>query len=110
MSGSAVKGVTQQVTYPSKCGTDGDSSTVESQLTRNELKLKRIWEQVLGLERVSTGDNFFVLGGDSILAIQVTARAHELGMRFTARQLFESATLKELAALAVDTLAVDVDE
>src|SRR5579864_761154 len=42
--------------------------------------LVEIWQQVLGLERVGIRDNFFALGGDSILSIQIVARARMAGI------------------------------
>jgi len=49
---------------------------------REEL-LAGIWAEVLGLERVGVEENFFELGGDSILSIQMVARAHRAGLRLT---------------------------
>ncbi len=61
------------------------------------LALAEIWRQVLGVARVAPGDNFFALGGDSILAIQAVARAHQAGLPLTARMLFQAPTLASLA-------------
>jgi aryl carrier-like protein len=44
-------------------------------------------------------DNFFALGGDSVLAIQIIARANAAGLALSARQLFEHQTVAELAAV-----------
>ncbi len=69
---------------------------------REEL-LAGIWRAVLGLERVGVHDNFFQLGGDSILSIQVVARARRAGLLITPRQLFENQTVAGLAAAAAAT-------
>ncbi|HEY3569257.1 MAG TPA: amino acid adenylation domain-containing protein, partial [Thermoanaerobaculia bacterium] len=66
---------------------------------REEL-LAAIWREVLGLERVGVHDNFFQLGGDSILSIQIVARARREGLLLTPRQLFENQTVAALAAVA----------
>jgi amino acid adenylation domain-containing protein len=63
-----------------------------------EALLAAIWREVLGLERVGIHDNFFRLGGDSILSIQVVARARQAGLAVTTRQLFENQTIAGLAA------------
>ena len=68
--------------------------------TPSETRLAEIWSQVLGKERLSIQDNFFDLGGDSILAIQVVARANRAGLRLTPKQLFEHQTIARLAAVA----------
>jgi len=65
--------------------------------TEVEVSLARIWADVLGLERVSIGANFFRLGGDSILSIQIVSRAREAGYYLTARDIFERQTIAELA-------------
>ncbi|HEV2733950.1 MAG TPA: amino acid adenylation domain-containing protein, partial [Longimicrobiaceae bacterium] len=62
--------------------------------------LARVWAEVLRLERVGIHDNFFQLGGDSILAIQVVSRAHRAGLRLSAKQLFQHQTVAALARVA----------
>ncbi|HSF38816.1 MAG TPA: non-ribosomal peptide synthase/polyketide synthase [Thermoanaerobaculia bacterium] len=68
--------------------------------TPAEWTLAAIWSQVLGIERVGRHDDFFALGGDSVLSIQVVARAREAGLRLTPRQLFQHSTVAGLAAVA----------
>jgi len=68
--------------------------------TEAEVILAEIWKQVLGLERVGMDENFFHLGGDSILSIQIIARANQAGLRLTPKQLFQHQTIGELAAVA----------
>ncbi|HVR99977.1 MAG TPA: non-ribosomal peptide synthase/polyketide synthase [Thermoanaerobaculia bacterium] len=65
-----------------------------------EEQLAAIWSQVLRVDQVGLDDDFFSLGGDSILSIQIVARASQAGIRITARQIFESLTVAELAAVA----------
>lgn len=63
-----------------------------------ERTLAGIWEDVLGVERVGVRDDFFELGGDSIMAIQIVARARRAGIRLALTQLFEELTVERLAA------------
>jgi amino acid adenylation domain-containing protein/non-ribosomal peptide synthase protein (TIGR01720 family) len=58
-----------------------------------------LFAKVLGLERVGIDDNFFALGGDSILSLQIVSRALAAGMRISPRDLFEHPTVRGLAAL-----------
>ncbi len=62
-----------------------------------ETALKSLWEQVLQGEDVGIDDNFFHLGGDSLLGLQMAARARQLGLVFTTRTLFQYPTISELA-------------
>jgi non-ribosomal peptide synthase protein (TIGR01720 family) len=71
--------------------------------TRTESILANIWAEVLGLERVGIGDNFFALGGDSILSLQIVARANNAGLPLTPRHIFEHRTIAELAAVVGET-------
>ena len=59
--------------------------------------LTQIWEKVLRLERVGIDDNFFVLGGDSILSIQVVGLAKERGLTLPMEQLYQCGTIRSLA-------------
>jgi len=77
--------------------------------TENERLLAGIWSKVLRLKQVSVNDNFFALGGDSILSIQIIARTNQAGRRLTPRQLFQHQTIAELA-LVLDTAPVLQDE
>ncbi len=65
--------------------------------TETEATLAGIWQAVLGLDRVGTRDNFFDLGGDSVIGIQIVARASARGLQLSADQLFEHQTIAELA-------------
>ena len=47
---------------------------------------------------MGSNDNFFDLGGDSVIGIQIVARATTRGLPFSPEQLFEHQTIAELAA------------
>ncbi|MFD7290775.1 amino acid adenylation domain-containing protein, partial [Streptomyces sp. NPDC059863] len=68
--------------------------------------LSGIWARVLGLERVGVEDNFFDLGGDSILSIQVVSQARAAGIALAVQDLFVRQTVAALAA-ALTTTAAD---
>jgi amino acid adenylation domain-containing protein/non-ribosomal peptide synthase protein (TIGR01720 family) len=68
--------------------------------TRAEEVLARVWAQVLGREAVGVHENFFELGGDSILSIQVIVRAAREGVRIALRQVFQHQSVADLAAAA----------
>jgi len=76
--------------------------------TPAEEVLAEIWSGLLGVERVGVHDNFFRLGGDSILGIQVVARARQAGLVITPRQIFENQTVAALAAVA-ETVGGDAE-
>ncbi|TSD82791.1 amino acid adenylation domain-containing protein, partial [Mycobacterium sp. KBS0706] len=62
--------------------------------------IARIWAESLGLRQVGRDDNFFDLGGDSILSLQVIARARRQGLVLTPRDMFQNQTVRVLAAVA----------
>ena len=62
--------------------------------------LAGIYAQVLGLERVGVDDSFFELGGDSILSMQVVARARAAGLLCRPRDIFVEQTVARLARVA----------
>jgi amino acid adenylation domain-containing protein/non-ribosomal peptide synthase protein (TIGR01720 family) len=66
-----------------------------------EVKLCQCWEAVLGVAPVGIEDNFFALGGDSILCLQLVARAKEMGIKIAVEDIFEYQTIAELARIQV---------
>ena len=84
---------------PSLEGTGRERSTANVQ-PRNAIEqaIAEIWSEVLRLDQVSVKDNFFDLGGHSLLLIKVHARLREqLGMDVAVGDLFRYATLESLA-------------
>ncbi|MFI6688247.1 amino acid adenylation domain-containing protein [Streptomyces sp. NPDC050485] len=65
--------------------------------TDTERLLAGIWSQVLGVAEVGITDNFYQLGGDSILGIMVVAKAKKAGLPITAKDVFRRQTIAELA-------------
>src|SRR6201999_1196067 len=63
--------------------------------------LAGVYAQVLGLDRVGVDDSFFDLGGDSILSMQVVARARAAGLVCRPRDVFVEQTVARLAQGAV---------
>jgi len=66
-----------------------------------ERTLADIWADLLGVPGVGVEDNFFKLGGDSIVGLQVVHRARQHGLDIASRDLFRWQTVGELAAHAV---------
>ncbi|OQR64135.1 non-ribosomal peptide synthetase [Streptomyces maremycinicus] len=68
-----------------------------------ERTLRDLFADALGLpaEAVGTDDDFFAFGGDSIVAMQLVARARAGGLRVTPRQVFRHRTVAALATVAV---------
>lgn len=67
--------------------------------TEIEQTLSAIWGSVLGIDQVGIHDNFFALGGDSILSIQIIARASQHNLALTPRDVFEHPTIADLATV-----------
>ncbi|RKG68273.1 condensation domain-containing protein, partial [Corallococcus terminator] len=65
-----------------------------------EEALATIWSHVLGRERIGLADNFFGLGGDSILGIRIITAARAIGLELALPQLFQHQTLQALARAA----------
>ncbi|BAB74348.1 non-ribosomal peptide synthetase [Anabaena sp. FACHB-709] len=63
-----------------------------------EATLVEIWTEILGVS-VGIHDNFFERGGDSILSIQMVAKANNAGIKLTPKQLFQHQTIAELATV-----------
>ncbi|MFJ5557155.1 amino acid adenylation domain-containing protein [Streptomyces sp. NPDC093250] len=68
--------------------------------TPTEETLCAVIAEVLGLQRVGVDDDFFALGGDSIVAMQLVGRARAAGVRITPRLVFRHRTAAALSAVA----------
>ena len=79
-------------------------------MSEQEQRLADIWAEVFRRERVSTHDNFFDLGGDSIISIQIIVKASQAGLHLTPKQLFEYQTVAELAAVAGTASTVNAEQ
>ena len=75
-----------------------------------EQKLADIWAQVIGINSVGINDDFFELGGDSILGILITSKANQIGISFTPDQLFRYPTLAQLADIAGAAPIVEAEQ
>lgn len=74
--------------------------TVDSDNNQNEQTIRLIWQEVLGIESIGLHDDFFELGGDSLVGIQLMSRLRtELAPELPMSTLFESPTIAGLAAI-----------
>ena len=83
-----------------------DESAFVAPRNAMETTLHAIVAKVLKLPSVSVTENFFAVGGDSILSLQVVAQAHEQGIALSAKQVFERQTIAAMAEVA-QPLAAD---
>ncbi|WP_327095421.1 amino acid adenylation domain-containing protein [Nocardia vinacea] len=90
----------------------GETSTrkasSDAEHTETEQQLIAILEELLEIEDVTADDGFFALGGDSVISIQWSARANELGLPLSPQLVFEHLTIAELAAAVDEAVAAGV--
>jgi acyl carrier protein len=85
---------------------EGDAYAVpeyEAPVGKVEQLLAGIWAELLGVERVGRGDDFFLLGGHSILAVQMISRVRKaMEVELPLAALFETPVLSALADRILD--------
>ncbi|MEU7188586.1 beta-ketoacyl synthase N-terminal-like domain-containing protein [Streptomyces sp. NPDC045369] len=81
------------------------------------VRTRQLWSELLGVEDIAPGDDFFVLGGDSLLATRLASRIHRaLGVRLPLDELFDEPSLERMAKLvtahggAIDHASTDHTE
>ena len=76
-----------------------DQSGFRAPATPTEIRLATIVAEILGAEGIGADDNFFLIGGQSLLGTQVVIRARDVfGVELTLWHLFEARTVANLAA------------
>jgi acyl carrier protein len=81
---------------PNAAGAPRSAAAPENAL---ETTIASIWQEVLGLERVGTTENFFDLGGHSLLVVQVQRRLRDAtGQEVAITDMFRLPTIRGLAA------------
>ncbi|PVZ14650.1 non-ribosomal peptide synthetase [Actinomycetospora cinnamomea] len=86
----------EKLPAPERTAADGRAPA-----TAAERDLAGVVAAVLGMDEVGVDDDFFALGGDSIVSIQLVSRARRAGWTITPRQIFEARTAAGLASVAV---------
>ncbi|MFL5385967.1 MAG: amino acid adenylation domain-containing protein, partial [Longimicrobiaceae bacterium] len=82
----------------------------EAPRTPTEAAVAAVWREVLGIEEIGRGDNFFVAGGHSLLAARVATRLRRaVGVELPLREIFDAPTLEALAARVDAELARAVE-
>lgn len=79
-------------------GSGAPQSDYEAPQGPLERQLATIWSGLLGVERIGRHDNFFQLGGDSIITIQAVSRLRQAGYHSRPRDIFMHQTVAALAA------------
>ncbi|MBV4490806.1 non-ribosomal peptide synthetase [Pseudomonas oryzicola] len=75
--------------------------------SEREHQLLALWQEVLGEQAIAMDDNFFAIGGHSLLAAQLVARIRQtLKLELPLRSLFEAPTIGQLAIL-LDNASAD---
>jgi non-ribosomal peptide synthase protein (TIGR01720 family) len=69
-------------------------------VSKTEEVLVALWSKLLGVKEVGTSDNFFDLGGDSIVNIQIVSAARESGIDISPQQVFDYPTIQQLAKVS----------
>ena len=71
-----------------------------TELTASEDKLRQLWCEVLHVDKdeIQADDNFFGLGGDSVLAMRFAALARSEGISLTVSDIFKNPTLSQMSA------------
>lgn len=79
----------------------------EKPRTAIELQLVEIWQEILNIKRIGIHDNFFTLGGNSLLALQMFERVEaNLKVKLPLQSLLSAPTLAEISTLISDSAPV----
>ncbi|WP_137169584.1 non-ribosomal peptide synthetase [Marinomonas sp. FW-1] len=100
----------KQLPWPLLDEQDGVQRQEEASLTANEQRLALLWQQVLKIDRATAQDNFYDLGGDSILSLQLIGLAAQQALRITPAEIAQHPTLAEMAKCLPEPSEVELPE
>ncbi|MFE2940693.1 amino acid adenylation domain-containing protein [Streptomyces sp. NPDC059255] len=83
-------------------GNAGSGERPAAPRDETEATLVSVWSEVLGQENIGVHDDYYALGGDSLLTIRIQARAARLGVHFAPNDLVQHPTVAALAARCTD--------
>jgi aryl carrier-like protein len=87
---------------PAPEGEDGATALYVAPRNAIEQAICEVWQEALKAEQVGIRDNFFSLGGDSILSIRVVAMLKGRGILVEIKDIFQHQTIERLAEHAHD--------
>lgn len=73
------------------------NDTLEDCCNEIEKSVLTVWKDIFQLEEISVNDDFFELGGDSLLAIQLQGSLLKYGYNFTTQDIYKNRTVSQLA-------------
>ncbi|GAA2898270.1 hypothetical protein GCM10010517_63360 [Streptosporangium fragile] len=87
-----------------------DAPPYEAPRTALEKAVAEVWSSMLQVEHVGVHDNFFALGGDSLMAMRAVVHLRKvLGIEVPIRVLFDSPTLEDTALVIEDLLLTEIE-
>lgn len=76
---------------------------------KTENTLLSIWQDVLGFEEITLEDEFFEIGGDSLLSIQLLSRANTAGLDLLPSDLIEEVSIRRLSRISHERRTAGID-
>jgi amino acid adenylation domain-containing protein len=92
-------GKTDRKALPDQDYTAFKDDSFVSPRTETERIIADIWAQILGVNWVGINDDFFALGGNSLLSVRLIAKINQLGLQLSLREFLEHTTIASLAGI-----------
>jgi amino acid adenylation domain-containing protein len=100
----------QELPTPDKARQEIDKFYVAPRNSTEE-KIANIWAEILNLEQIGIHENFFDLGGHSLIVTQVISRLRDIfDVEIFVQQIFETPTIADLAVIVIQKVAEQSDE
>jgi len=101
----------ESVTHPKVQKQEEEVSVAQSRYNKSQATVREIWSRLLGVQNIGLQDDFFDLGGDSLIAVDVMIKLEiETGKKLPLNSLFLNSRLEAFAALFADQQQADEAE